>query len=84
MRPETEWPEGREKRLDIGCMSVPAFGTNGTLAAPVRPPCPLADSTHDLTVFKNVPPSVDSQRLQFRAGFFNIFNTASPARNRSR
>ena len=63
-----------EKRLDIGCMSVPAFGTNGTPLPPYDLRAPWR-TTHDLTVFKNVPLR-GPQRLQFRAGFFNIFNTA--------
>ena len=34
--------------------------------------------THDLTLFKNFALR-GSQKLQFRTGFFNIFNTASAA-----
>ena len=40
----------------------------------VRPPRALA-LNHDVTLFKNFAIR-GSQRLQFRAGFFNIFNTA--------
>ena len=67
-----------EKLLDIGCISVPAFGTNGTrIPANLRAPW---RSTHDVTLFKNFAIR-GSQRLQFRAGFFNIFNTAYASTN---
>jgi hypothetical protein len=38
---------------------------------------------HDLTLFKNFAVHVD-QKLQFRAGFFNIFNMAREHRLRQR
>ena len=63
-----------DKLLDIGCVGVPAFGTNGSLLPQYDLRAPWR-TTHDLTLFKNVAIG-RSQRLQFRAGFFNIFNTA--------
>jgi Carboxypeptidase regulatory-like domain/TonB-dependent Receptor Plug Domain len=63
-----------EKMLDINCLAVPEFGSNGDLVPPynVRTPTRM---NHDLTVFKNFK-TVGEQKLQFRAGFFNIFNQA--------
>ena len=63
-----------EKLLDIGCISVPAFGTNGDLVPPnnLRQPTRF---NHDLTLFKNFEIRGD-QKLQFRVGFFNLFNQA--------
>ena len=63
-----------EKLLNIACVGVPPFGTNGTIVPPYDLRAPW-HSTHDLTVFKNFA-TRGAQRLQFRAGFFNIFNTA--------
>jgi hypothetical protein len=63
-----------EKILDINCLAVPKFGENGQLIPPynIRTPTRM---NHDLTVFKNFK-TVGEQKLQFRAGFFNIFNMA--------
>jgi hypothetical protein len=62
------------KMLDINCIAVPAFGQQGDLVPPfnVRTPTRV---NHDLTVFKNFK-TVGEQKLQFRAGFFNLFNQA--------
>jgi hypothetical protein len=63
-----------EKILDLNCISVPAFGENGDLVPPynIRTPTRM---NHDLTLFKNFAIRGD-QKIQFRAGFFNIFNQA--------
>jgi hypothetical protein len=63
-----------EKLVDLSCVSVPAFGENGDLVPPynLREPNRI---NHDLTLFKNFPIKGD-QKLQFRIGFFNIFNQA--------
>jgi Carboxypeptidase regulatory-like domain/TonB-dependent Receptor Plug Domain len=63
-----------EKLLNIACVSVPAFGTNGPVVPPYDIRAPW-HSTHDLTLFKNFAIG-GSQKLQFRAGFFDLFNTA--------
>ncbi len=63
-----------EKILDINCISVPEFGKNGDLVPPYNIRTPTR-TNHDLTLFKNFAISGD-QKLQFRAGFFNIFNQA--------
>jgi hypothetical protein len=62
------------KILDINCISVPKFGENGSVLPPynVRTPTRV---NHDLTVFKNFK-TVGEQKLQFRVGFFNLFNQA--------
>jgi hypothetical protein len=60
--------------LDVNCIGVPAFGEIGDLV----PPYDLRQPTrfnHDLTLFKNFAIRGD-QKLQFRVGFFNIFNQA--------
>ncbi len=63
-----------EKLLDVNCLAVPEFGSNGDLVPPynIRQP---TRSNHDLTLFKNFAIRGD-QKLQFRVGFFNIFNQA--------
>jgi hypothetical protein len=63
-----------EKVLDINCISVPDFGTNGDLVPPYNLRQPTRFN-HDLTLFKNFAIRGD-QKLQFRIGFFNIFNQA--------
>ena len=63
-----------EKLLDLNCISVPDFGTNGSLIPKynIRTPTRM---NHDLTIFKNFAIRGD-QKIQFRTGFFNIFNQA--------
>src|SRR5262249_43722386 len=63
-----------EKVLDLNCISVPAFGEQGDLVPPynIRQPTRF---NHDLTLFKNFAVTGD-QKIQFRLGFFNLFNQA--------
>ena len=63
-----------EKLLNIDCVKVPDFATSPPLIPPydIRTPWHMS---HDVTIFKNFAIHGD-QRLQFRAGFFNIFNMA--------
>jgi hypothetical protein len=63
-----------QKVIDINCLGVPAFGQNGDLVPPFNMRQPTRYNT-DLTLFKNFPIQGD-QRLQFRIGFFNLFNQA--------
>jgi hypothetical protein len=63
-----------ERLLNLDCISVPSFGTNGDLVPPYNLRQPLR-SNHDLTLFKNFALGGD-QKIQFRVGFFNIFNQA--------
>src|SRR5262249_34124347 len=63
-----------QKMLNVNCIKVPDFGTNGALVPKynIRTPTRV---NHDLTVFKNFTIHGD-QKIQFRTGFFNIFNQA--------
>jgi hypothetical protein len=63
-----------DKILDVNCISVPAFGENGDLVPKynIRTPTRM---NHDLTIFKNFQIRGD-QKIQFRTGFFNLFNQA--------
>jgi hypothetical protein len=63
-----------QKILDLSCISVPDFGTNGELVPPYNIRTPTRTNT-DLTLFKNFEIQGD-QKVQFRVGFFNIFNQA--------
>ena len=63
-----------EKILDINCIGVPAFGENGDLTPPYNLRQPTR-SNHDLTLFKNFTIRGE-QKIQFRVGFFNLFNQA--------
>jgi hypothetical protein len=63
-----------EKILDINCISVPKFGENGDLVPPYNLRQPTRFN-HDLTLFKNFAIKGD-QKVQFRVGFFNLFNQA--------
>jgi hypothetical protein len=66
-----------DKIADIGCIGIPAFGTSGPFAAPYYMRFP-SRMNWDLSVFKNFNIGSSGKKLQFRAGFFNIFNQASP------
>jgi hypothetical protein len=71
-----------EKMFDVNCIGFPAFGENGQ----VLPPYDLRTPTrhnHDITLFKNFAIRGE-QKLQFRVGFFNIFNQAFATTNVSR
>ncbi len=72
--PRLDGTQVGEKMLDIKCISVPAFGTNGDLVPPYNLRQPTRFN-HDLTLFKNFDIKGD-QKIQFRLGFFNLFNQA--------
>jgi len=63
-----------EKILYINCISVPAFGENGDLIPPYNIRTPTRTNS-DITLFKNFEIKGD-QKVQFRLGFFNVFNQA--------
>lgn len=63
-----------EKILDISCIKIPAFGENGPLIPPYNLRMPTRIN-HDLTLFKNFEVT-NGQKIQFRVGFFNLFNQA--------
>jgi hypothetical protein len=62
------------KVLDLNCIGVPDVGTNGDLVPKYNLRQPTRYNT-DLTLFKNFS-TVGEQKLQFRIGFFNLFNQA--------
>src|SRR4029077_12244473 len=72
--PRTGGSNVGEKMFDVNCIGVPNFGENGDLLPPYDLPTPTR-MNHDLTLFKNFPIHGE-QKLQFRVGFFNIFNQA--------
>jgi hypothetical protein len=74
--PRLDGNEVNEKRLDVNCLGIPNFGETGPFRSPYDLRSPWR-SYHDLTVFKNFSTGGDT-RLQFRAGFFNLFNQAYP------
>ncbi len=65
-----------EKFLDLSTVSIPAFGQSGSYVSPfyIRSPNRW---NHDVSFFKNFVIS-ERQKIQFRAGLFNIFNQAYP------
>jgi hypothetical protein len=63
-----------EKMLDLNCIGVPEFGANGQLVPPYNIRTPTRYN-QDLTLFKNFAIKGD-QKVQFRIGFFNLFNQA--------
>jgi hypothetical protein len=72
--PRTSGTKNGDRFLDLSCIGFPAFGEVGQVLPPydIRTPTRM---THDLTLFKNFVVKGD-QRLQFRVGFFNLFNQA--------
>jgi len=62
------------KILDINCIKIPAFGENGDLIPKYNLRMPTRIN-HDLTLFKNFA-LTGEQKIQFRVGFFNLFNQA--------
>jgi hypothetical protein len=63
-----------DKIWDIGCIGIPGYQQQG----PNYPPDALrlpGRQVHDLTIFKDFALG-GARRLQFRIGFFNIFNQA--------
>ena len=72
VRPAARRIGGGEKLLNVDCIKVPDFAKSPPLIPPydLRTPWRM---NHDLTIFKNFVIRGD-QKLQFRAGFFNIFN----------
>lgn len=67
-----------DRRIDIGALAIPAFGDSGPFQPPfyIRTP---SRSNFDVSFFKDFKIS-ESKKIQFRTGFFNIFNQAFPTR----
>src|SRR5207253_7937063 len=65
-----------QKVFDLNALQIPAYPNNG----PAQPPFYMrtpSRSNFDVSFFKNFDFS-ESKKLQFRAGFFNLFNQAYP------
>jgi len=78
--PRLDGRKAGEKLMDVSCIGFPAFGELGE----VIPPFDLRTPTrmnHDLTLFKNFALGGTGQKIQFRAGFFNLFNMAYASTN---
>jgi hypothetical protein len=66
------------KILDINSFQIPSFGNSGPAQPPfyIRTP---SRSNFDVSFFKNFNIG-ETKKLQFRTGFFNVFNQAYPTR----
>ena len=62
--------------MDLGAIGIPTFGNSGPYISPFYLRAPHRWN-HDMSFFKNFNIS-ERQKVQFRAGFFNIFNQAYP------
>jgi outer membrane receptor protein involved in Fe transport len=62
--------------FDLSALQIPSFGDTGPAQPPfyIRTP---SRSNFDVSFFKNFGIS-ESKKIQFRAGFFNLFNQAYP------
>ncbi|MFL6213531.1 MAG: carboxypeptidase regulatory-like domain-containing protein [Blastocatellia bacterium] len=65
-----------ERFMDINSVQIPGFGGSGPYVSPFYLRSPH-HWNHDMSFFKNFNIS-ERQKVQFRAGFFNIFNQAYP------
>src|SRR5262249_54887115 len=65
-----------EKFLDLSAITIPGFGTSGPYLSPFYLSSPHRWN-HDVSMFKNFQIN-ERQKIQFRAGFFNLFNQAYP------
>lgn len=65
-----------QQYIDLSAIQIPGFGSSGATIPPfvVRGP---ARTNFDVTLMKNFN-FTEERRVQFRAGFFNIFNQAFP------
>jgi Carboxypeptidase regulatory-like domain/TonB-dependent Receptor Plug Domain len=62
--------------MDINSIAIPSFGNSGPYVSPFYLRAPHRWN-HDMSFFKNFNIN-ERQKIQFRAGFFNIFNQAYP------
>jgi hypothetical protein len=64
------------KLFDLGALQIPSFPNTGPSQPPfyIRTP---SRSNFDISFFKNFN-ITESKKLQFRSGFFNVFNQAYP------
>jgi hypothetical protein len=74
--PQTGGSKIGQKIFDLSALQIPSFPNTG----PSQPPFYIRTpnrSNFDVSFFKNFEIS-ESQKIQFRAGFFNLFNQAYP------
>jgi hypothetical protein len=64
-----------DRVADLNAIGIPTYPDTGTFIQPyyIRGP---NRNFHDVTLMKNFPIGQGSKKLQFRVGFFNIFNQA--------
>jgi hypothetical protein len=74
--PRLDGKNAGERILDLDAIAIPAFGSSGPTISPFyfRSPNTM---NWDISLFKNFKIK-ETKNLQFRAGFFNIFNQAFP------
>lgn len=65
-----------DRFLDLSTISIPSFGNSGAYVSPFYIRAPHRWN-NDVSFFKNFQ-ITESQKFQFRAGLFNIFNQAYP------
>ena len=65
-----------DKLFDLSTVQIPTFGSSGATISPFYLRTPH-QSNWDISFFKNFRIS-EKKNLQFRSGFFNIFNQAFP------
>ncbi len=65
-----------DRVLDLSAIGIPGFGTTGPVISPFYFRTPNRQNW-DISLFKNFKIR-ETKNLQFRAGFFNIFNQAFP------
>ena len=64
-----------DKIFDINCIGIPQFGQSGPYNSPLYFRSPNRQNW-DITLFKNFAIGKGEKKIQFRAGFFDIFNQA--------
>ena len=76
--PQIRFAKVGDKVFNFGSITLPTFGQTGSLVPPFYHRTP-STANWDVSFFKNFKIS-EKKNLQFRTGFFNIFNQAFPKR----
>jgi hypothetical protein len=74
--PQTGNSKVNERYFDLSAVQIPGFGATGPYQGPFYIRSPTTNN-FDVTLFKNFPIG-ENKKLQFRTGFFNVFNEAFP------